>query len=133
MTEPTTCGQGLAHNADVPARLAATAAELARNLELHVGALGHDDAAAQERAVYERVARRLRSAAADLRAAADEMAAARDLPMGAHDLRVLISADGLDAFEHYVAAGDDLRTLLEARREDDAQMLAAIRAAVGAS
>jgi hypothetical protein len=60
------------------------------------------------------------------------MAAAAGLPMGAHDMAAMTSADVLDAFERHVAAEDDLRELLEGRREDNAQTLAMMRAAVGA-
>ena len=81
--------------------------------------------------MYERIARSLRSAAADLEAAAAEMAAAVDLPMAAHDLDAITTPDVLEAFERYVAAGDDLRRLLDARHEDDEAMLTAIRAEVG--
>jgi hypothetical protein len=73
----------------------------------------------------------LRSAAADLQAAAAEMASAVDMPMGVHDMAVITTTRTLVAFEGYVAAEDDLRRLLDARREDNAQMLAAIRAEVG--
>ena len=90
-----------------------------------------DSAAAQEHDVYERVAHSLRSAAADLRAAAAEMASAVDLPMGTHDMAAITTTDVLDAFEGYVAAENDLRLLLDARRADDERMLTAIRAEVG--
>jgi hypothetical protein len=129
--EPT-CGRGLAQNTVVPAALAAVAAGMAQNLEVHVRALDPGDAAAaQEQGVYERVAHSLRGAAADLQAAAAEMAAAVDLPMGAHDIAAITTTDTLSAFEGYVAAEDDLRRLLDARREDNEQMLTAIRAEVG--
>jgi hypothetical protein len=132
MDEEPTCGRGLAQTSVVPAGLAAVAEGLAENLEVHVRALDPGDAAAaQERAVYDRVARRLRSAVSDLRAAATEMAAAVHLPMGAHDIAAITTTDALEAFEHCVAAEDDLRRLLEARREDNEQMLTAIRAEVG--
>ncbi len=132
MEEQPTCGRGLAENTVVPAALAAVAAGLARNLEVHTRALDPGDAAAaQEQGVYGRVAKSLRSAAADLQAAGAEMAAAADLPMGAHDMAAITTTDVLDAFEGYVAAEDDLRRLLDARREDNEQMLTAIRAEVG--
>jgi hypothetical protein len=130
--EQPTCGHGLAQNTVVPAALAAVAAGLARNLEVHTRALDPGDAAAaQEQGVYECVAHRLRSAAAELRAAAEEMTSAVHLPMGAHDMAAITTTDVLDAFESYVAAEDDLRRLLDARREDNEQMLTAIRAEVG--
>ncbi|MEU1984044.1 hypothetical protein [Nocardia sp. NPDC019395] len=131
MDEEPTCGHGLAQSSAVPADLAAVAAGLARNLEVHLRALDPGDTvAAQEHGVYERVAHRLRSAADDLRAAATEMAAAYDLPMGDHDMAAITTADALGAFEEYVAAEDDLRRALEARRRDNEQMLTAIRGAV---
>ncbi len=132
MEEQPTCGRGLAQSAVVPAALAAVAAGLAENLEVHVRALDPGDAAAaQEQGVYERVAHRLHSAAADLQAAAAEMTSAVDLPMGAHDIAAITTTDVLDAFQGHVAAEDDLRRLLEARREENEQMLTAIRAEVG--
>ena len=132
MAEQQTCGKGLADNAVVPGALAAVAGRLAGNLETHMRALDRDDpAAAREHEVYERVARSLRSAAADLQAAASEMAAARELPMGRHDMAAMASPEVLDAFERYVTAEDELRALLEARREAITQMLAAMREAIG--
>jgi hypothetical protein len=128
VTEQQTCGQGLADNAVVPGALGGVAGRLAGNLEVHMRALDRDDpAAAQEHAVYERVARSLRSAAADLQAASTEMAAARELPMGRHDMAAMTSPDVLDAFERYVASEDELCALLGARREAMTQMLAAMR------
>jgi hypothetical protein len=132
--EEPTCGRGLAQSADVPAALAAVAAGLAQNLEVHTRALDPDDpAGAQEDAVYDRVARSLRSAAAELEAAAAEMAGAVDLPMGAHDMAAMTSTDVLDAFAGYVGAADDLRRLLDARSEVNEQMLEAIRAETDSS
>jgi hypothetical protein len=111
VAEPTTCGQGLAQNEVVPAALAGVAAGLARNLEVHMRALDRDDpVAAQEHAVYGRVARSLLGAAAELQGAADEMAAASDLPMASHDMAVMSSPDVLDAFERYVIAEDGVPT-----------------------
>lgn len=132
MEEQPTCGRGLAQSTVVPAALAAMAAGLAQNLEVHLRALDPGDAAAaQEQEVYERIAHSLRSAAADLQDAAAEMASAVDLPMGAHDMDALTTTDVLGAFEGYVTAEDDLRRLLDSRRADNEQMLAAIRAEIG--
>ena len=132
MEEQETCGRGLPQSMVVPAALAAVAAGLAQNLEVHTRALDPSDtAAAQEQGVYERVARSLRGAAADLQAAAAEMASAVELPMGGHDMAAMTTTDVLGAFEGYVAAEDELCRLLEARREDDEQMLAVIRTEVG--
>jgi hypothetical protein len=129
--EEPTCGRGLAQTTVVPAGLAAVAAGLAQNLEVHLRALDLGDAAAvQERAVYERTAHSLRSASASLRAAAAEMASAVDLPMGAHDLAAITTPDVLDAFQRYVGAEDELRRLLDERHADNEQMLTAIRAEI---
>jgi succinylglutamate desuccinylase len=70
----------------------------------------------------------LHSAAAELRTAAEKMASAVDLPMVAHDMALLTGPDVLVAFERYVTAEDDLSRLLDARHEDNEQMLAAFRA-----
>jgi hypothetical protein len=45
-------------------------------------------------------------------------------------MAAITTPDVLGAFEGYVAAEDDLRRLLDARREDNEQMLTAIRAEV---
>jgi hypothetical protein len=130
--EEPTCGRGLAQSAVVPEALAAVAAGVAQNLEVHMRALHpDDDAAVQERRVYERVAHGLRGAAADLRATAAEMTAAVDLPMGEHDVTAVTAAEILDAFQGLVAAEDALRRLLEARRGDHEQLLTAIRGETG--
>ena len=130
--EQPSCGSGLAQNSVVPAALAAVTVSLAQNLEVHTRALEPGDAAAaQEQGVYERVARSLRSAATDLQAAAAEMASAVDLPMGAHDMAAMTTTDVLAAFENYVAAQDNLRRLLEGRREENELMLTAIRMEAG--
>jgi hypothetical protein len=134
VAEQPTCGQGLAHNSAVPAALAAVAGAMARNLEVHMAALDRDDpAAAQEHAVYERVARGLRGAATDLQASAADMAGARDLPMGAHDMTAITAPPVLEAFERYVAAEDELRALIDQRGETNRRMLAAMREAIGAT
>ena len=129
--EEPTCGRGLADSAAVPSALAAVAAGIAQNLEVHTRALDPGDpAATQERQVYERVMHSLRGAALDLHAAAEEMAAAVELSMGAHDMAAMTTTDVLDAFERLVAAEDDLRRLLEERRDDNEQMITMIRAEV---
>ena len=129
--QPTTCGQGLARNAIVPTLLAEVAARLAANLEVHATALDLDDpASAREHAVYQEVAESLRDGAADLEAAGATMLVARDLAMGRHDMAVMTSPPVLDAFARYVAATTELRTLLEARADADAAMLAQIETAV---
>jgi len=129
--EEPTCGRGLADSAAVPSALAAVAAGIAQNLEVHTRTLDPSDpGAAQERHVYERVVRSLRGAVLHLHAAADEMAGAVELPMGAHDMAAMTTPDVLDAFEGLVVAEDDLRRLLEERREDNEQMMTMIQAEI---
>jgi hypothetical protein len=126
--EEPTCGRGMAASAVVPSALAAVAAGIAQNLDVHIRALDvGDPAAAREKDVYARVVHHLRRAAVDLHAAAEEMAAAVDLPMGAHDMAAMTTPDVLDAFAGLVAAEDGLRRLLEERRADNEEMLAMIR------
>jgi hypothetical protein len=127
-----TCGQGLAQNAVVPAGLAAVAGGLARNLEVHMNALDLDDPpAAEEHAVYERLAALLRRAEGDLDTAAAEMARARDLPMGRHDMAAMTSPEVLDAFERHGAAEEALHALLGERRAALTQMLEQMRRTIG--
>jgi hypothetical protein len=130
--EEPTCGRGLAQSSVVPSGLAAVAASLARNLELHTRALNVGEAATvHERDVYERIVRSLRSAATDLQTAAADMASAVDLPMGPHDMAAITTPDVLDAFAGYVAAEDDLRRMLDAQHVDNEQMLTAMRSEIG--
>jgi hypothetical protein len=129
--EEPTCGRGLAATAGLPSALAAVAAGIARNLEVHTRALDPaDPAATQEQHVYECVVRSLRGAVLGLETAAEEMAAAVGLPMGAHDMAAMTTPDVLDAFARLVAAEDDLRRLLEERRAENEQMIAMIRSEV---
>ena len=131
MEEEPTCGRGLAATAGVPSALAAVAASIARNLEVHTRALDPDDpVATQERHVYDRVVSSLRDAVLGLETVAEEMEAAVDLPMGAHDLAAMTTPDVLDAFARLVAAEDELRRLLEERRAENRQMLAMIRSEI---
>jgi hypothetical protein len=55
MTQPQTCGEGLAQNSPLPIKLGELAAAIAGNLEAHMPALDTDDAnaAAEHRAYVE--------------------------------------------------------------------------------
>jgi hypothetical protein len=125
MAEQPTCGQGVAENAALPARLAEVTEALAENLRVHMQALELDDEAArQEHAVYLRLVEEHRQTAARLRAVARQMAAARDLPMGRHDHTALSSPEVADVFRRFVAAKQELADLLEQTGEQDRQLLA---------
>jgi hypothetical protein len=109
-----TCGQGLAENAELPARLAGVTEAMADVLQAHMQALYLEDAAArQEHAVYLRLVEEQRQAAGRLRAVAAEMEAARDLPMGRHDEATMGSPEAGDALQRYLEARRKLAALLE--------------------
>lgn len=123
--EQPTCGQGLAENALLPAKLAELTASLAENLEVHLRTLElDDDDARREHEVYQELARRHRDAAARLAAAAEQMAAQQDLPMGGHDLRALSSPEVAEAFRRFVRRKHELLALLQRQLEEDRRMLA---------
>jgi hypothetical protein len=132
MAEQPTCGQGLAANSTLIAKLGAMTNAMADNLEVHMRALDpHDESARREYAVYRRFAEEQRRGAAGLLAIAGEMAAARDLPMGRHDLQAMSSPAVAEAFQGFVTAERELLALLEGRLEQDLQMLAQMGAAGG--
>jgi hypothetical protein len=125
MDERPTCGQGVAEHSVLPAGLAEVAEAMAANLEIHTKALDRDDEAArQERAVYLRLARAHRQAAAGLRAIAEDMSAQRELPMGRHDEKMLASPEVVETFQRFVMAKQELSVLLQQLLEQDRRMLA---------
>jgi hypothetical protein len=127
MGEQPTCGQGVAEQSRLPAGLAEVTDAMAANLEAHTKALDPDDEAArQEHAVYVRLARAQRQAAAQLRAVAEDMAAQRELPMGRHDEQVLASSEIVEAFQRFVTAKQELLALLQELLEQDRRMLAGL-------
>jgi hypothetical protein len=111
--EQQTCGQGLAENAVLPARLAGVIEAMADVLRVHLQALELDDEAArEEHAVYLHLVEEQRQAGGRLRAIASEMAAARDLPMGRHDTETMRSPEVGDAYQRFVNARTELADLL---------------------
>jgi len=124
MTDQMTCGQGLAANAALPAKLGDLTAAMADVLELHTTALDLDDENARlEHAAYLDLTEQHRQAAEALRAISDQMAGYRDLPMASHDLTVLSSAELAGAFEHFVTVEQELLAMLEERIGEDRAML----------
>lgn len=125
MAEQPTCGQGLAENSTLIAKLGAMTEAIADNLEVHLRALNPaDQSARQEHAIYRRLAEEQRRVAAGLAMVAGEMAAASDLPMGRHDPRAMASPAVGQAYQGFVTAERDLLALLQRRIEDDLRMLA---------
>jgi hypothetical protein len=127
MSEPT-CGQGLAEHSAVPGRAGELMDAMAEMLRVHRTALDPaDEDTRPEDAAYARLAEDLAAVADRLRATADAMTGYRDLPMGRHDLSVLTSPDAVAAFERFVAAEQDLQTLLARTLEEHRAMLGAMR------
>lgn len=128
MSEPSTCGQGLADSAALPAGLAQVSDAMAGMLERHMTALDMTDpAAAAEHAVYGELAAAHRRAADHLRAAADRMDAQRDLSMGAHDMAAIMHPATAQAFQTLVEAKRHLLTLLRDTVDEDEAMLEMMR------
>ena len=129
-TQPETCGQGLAENSALPAKLSEVSGFLAGILESHIMALDPSDSRSRdEREAYHKLAREYRYIAARLRAAANQMAGYRDLLMGRHDLKALGDPRTRQAFEAFVRAKHELSALLRETAEADEQILAGMRGA----
>jgi hypothetical protein len=130
MSEPSTCGQGLAENAALPAALARVTEALAGILEQHTIALEMTDPrSAAEHAVYGELAAAHRRIADQLRAVADSMDAQRDLPMGPHDMAALTHPATMQAFQTFVGAKRNLLSLLRDTADEDDAMLEMMRGA----
>jgi hypothetical protein len=130
VSEPSTCGQGLAESAALPAGLAGVAEAMAGMLERHMTALDLTDPhSTAEHAVYGELAAVHRLAAGQLRAAADRMDAQRTLPMGAHDMDAIAHPATVQAFQTLVDAKRHLLTLLRDTADDDDAMLDMMRGA----
>jgi hypothetical protein len=129
MAEQPTCGNGLAANAVLPARLGEVAAALGAILEAHIPSLDlTDERSRKEREVYQRLAEDCRRTSVQLEAIAQQMAESRGLPMGRHDLTAIGSPDALHSFRTFVQAEQELLTLLQSRLDEDQRMLAAMGA-----
>ena len=128
MTDEPTCGKGLAASAALPAKIAELTAAVAEVLERHMKALDlNDEHSRREHALYDRLAREHRDAAAALAETAERMTAARDLPMGAHDMAAMADPAMGAAFERFVRLEDELVHLLQSRLDEDRAMLATMR------
>jgi hypothetical protein len=124
MSEPSTCGQGLAENAALPAALAQVTEAMAGMLEQHMVALDlTDPRSAAEHGVYGELAAAHRRIADLLRAAADRMDAQRDLPMGPHDMAAIEHPATARAFQTLVEAKRHLLTMLRDTAAEDDEML----------
>ena len=120
-----TCGEGLAANAVLPAKLAELMAAQAEVLKRHTRALDPIDATAQkELDAYAKLERAHRDVASELADLAEEMAGYRNLPMGRHDMRVMTDPKGqMEAFRRFVAVEQELVALLQAKLEAEGELL----------
>ena len=124
MANSRTCGQGLAEHAALPAKLGELTAAVADILEHHMEALDlTDENSKREHDAYRDLARKHRSVANQLQETAMQMAGYRDLPMGRHDMKAMASPEVIEAFEKFVRIEQELLALLQARLEQDRQML----------
>jgi hypothetical protein len=128
LTEPQTCGQGLAQHAVLPDRIAELIASLAENLEVHMEALDlSDEEARTEHDAYSRLVAQHRRIAAQLTAVGREMADQEELPMGRHDEAAMTSQRAVDSFERFVAAQSALLGVLEQGVTREREMLKQMR------
>jgi hypothetical protein len=122
---PTTCGQGLAQHAPLPALLGEMFAAQAGIFEVHMTALDPEDEGAKpELDAYLNLSIQYQGIASALQKVAGEMAGYRDLPMGRHDPVVMSSAKVLDAFKQYVRAQEAVLERMQKGVAQNQQMLA---------
>jgi hypothetical protein len=125
-SEPT-CGQGLAYNAPLPAKMAEVTGLLADILELHLPSLDLTDPLSQrEFEVYQELLSWYREISGRMRETARHMADQQDLPMGRHDLQAAASPQMAQTFATFVQRKRELLALLQQAEADDAHILAAM-------
>jgi hypothetical protein len=122
--QPSTCGQGLALNAALPAAFGRVLDSIAEVLDTHTHALVQGDAAAEaERKAYVELRDQHRRIAGELAELAHRMERCRDLPMAAHDESSMSAPAAMVAFETSVKFERELAELLEQRIEAHQHML----------
>jgi hypothetical protein len=127
MAPSPTCGQGLAENARLPARIAELLGALTAVLETHVKALElGDENGRREREAYLGLASALRPVTGALQATAGEMEGYRTLPMARHDPTAMTGPEPRLAFAAFVRAEKELLGLLTETVSRDEKMLASM-------
>lgn len=125
MSEPSTCGHGLAEQSVLHASLARLLGAIGRNLELHLASLNpSDDLSKPEYDAYTELVAQHRDLETRLRTTADYMAHCRDLPMANHDPEVMGGAPAIQAFEDLLAEEEQLVELLQGWLVTDRALLA---------
>ena len=128
METPQTCGQGLAENSVLPAKLSELIGSMAEILEIHMGSLDlQDNDSRLEHEAYRELVSEQRRNAAKLGETARRMAGYRDMPMGRHDMRVMSSPRAVEAFEKFVKLEEELSAMLQKRLVVDRKMLSEMR------
>lgn len=123
--ESQTCGQGLAANSWLPAKLSDVISAMADVLENHKSALNVDEATGrQEFDAYASLVNKYGEIADRLDEAAAEMKGYRDLAMAEHDKSVMTSSQSLTVFQRLVKAKEELRQMLDETSSQDAKLLA---------
>src|ERR687886_965734 len=99
-----TCGEGLAANAALPAKLAELIAARAEVLQRHTKAVDPTDVNGKEELdAYTTLVRAHRAIATELAGLAQQMAGYRDLPTARHDAKVMSDPNGqMEAFRRFV-------------------------------
>jgi len=124
MSAQQTCGQGLAENSVLPAKLGELISAMAGNLDAHRKALDlMDQNSKAEYDAYEKLLKELRQIAAQLSVTANEMAGYGDLPMGKHDERALTHPRVRQTFEQFIQHKRELLDVLKQTEERDNQLL----------
>ena len=125
-----TCGEGLAAQSVLPAKVGELIAAMADVLELHATALDlEDENARREYDAYRQLTETHREAAIRLRAAAEQMESSRGLAAAAHDAEVMRSSEVAAVFERFVGVEEELLDLLRERVRGDRTMLTEMRGA----
>ena len=115
-----TCGEGLAANSVLPAKIADLLGALSDVLSLHLAAIAAEEA---EYPAYQKLSADFHDAAARLAATAAAMAGYRDLPMAEHDMTAMMSPENAAAFQRFVRIEEELLALLQEKVEQDRKML----------
>ena len=130
MEQQQTCGQGLAENSVLPAKLGELIESVAGVLEAHMAALDlEDNDSRREHEAYRELVRDHRQIAAALRETAWRMAGYRDLPMGRHFPEKMSAPEIREAFQKFVKLEEELAALLPERMEGDRRMLQVMKGA----
>lgn len=124
MSEPSTCGEGLASRSTLPEKLGEMLAASARMLETHMRALDPADAdARKELDAYAALVTAHRDVADRLSGIADQMAGYRALPLAAHNEAAMSDAVTHKAFENFVRLEREVASVLGQLLQKDQEIL----------